>query len=331
MLRLRDYKPGIDPSIKENCDDLYVFHQGDYRVVHVLGTERSGYIMSYFFDEDGLVQTLRITEDGAIEGCEDNVVAKHDDTITFADGSEILMSVDGICYYAVVGTDGSISLDIALMVREDGTGDVTENVGIVYPDYVRLLSKKNIKYFEGFVYGRCDYNAYFKYFAPRGAFFPFSDKIKVNDLVVADTDSGFTVQGSVKEIIGDGRIRFNFYVDESMDVYLDYTEKLRWVRPMGEDEIMVLLKELGKVESDNDLGYIVEDVLRFLREAGKKHKFKPFDKVLMRNRGVIPAKWFPVFFSHEENGVYYDTSGISFTECVSYEGNEALALTDREP
>lgn len=228
MLRLRDYKPGVDPVLRENGDDLYVLHQGDYRVVHVLGTERSGYIMSYFFDEDGLVQTLRITEDGAIEGCENNVVAKHDDTITFASGSEILMSVDGIPYYAVVGTDGAISLDIALMVREDGTGDVTENVGVIYPDLVRLLSDDEIKYFREIVRERCGEGAWRKYFAP-------------------------------------------------------------------------------------------------------KPKFKPFNKVLMRNREVIPAKWFPVFFSHEENGVYYDTSGISFTECIPYEGNETLALTDREP
>lgn len=62
-----------------------------------------------------------------------------------------------------------------------------------------------------------------------------------------------------------------------------------------------------------------------------KHEFKPFDKVLMRNKGVIPGKWFPSFFSHEEDGTYYDTSGVAFKECIPYEGNERLTLTEDEP
>lgn len=62
-----------------------------------------------------------------------------------------------------------------------------------------------------------------------------------------------------------------------------------------------------------------------------KREFKPFDKVLMRNKGVIPGKWFPSFFSHEEDGTYYDTSGVAFKECIPYEGNEALTMTDKEP
>lgn len=64
---------------------------------------------------------------------------------------------------------------------------------------------------------------------------------------------------------------------------------------------------------------------------GPKCDFKPFDKVLMRNKGVIPGKWFPSFFSHEEDGTYYDTSGVAFKECIPYEGNEALTMTDKEP
>lgn len=62
-----------------------------------------------------------------------------------------------------------------------------------------------------------------------------------------------------------------------------------------------------------------------------KREFKPFDKVLMRNKGVIPGKWFPSFFSHEEDGTYYDTSGVAFKECIPYEGNEELTMTDKEP
>lgn len=64
---------------------------------------------------------------------------------------------------------------------------------------------------------------------------------------------------------------------------------------------------------------------------GPKCDFKPFDKVLMRNKGVIPGKWFPSFFSHEEDGTYYDTSGVAFKECIPYEGNEELTMTDKEP
>jgi hypothetical protein len=71
------------------------------------------------------------------------------------------------------------------------------------------------------------------------------------------------------------------------------------------------------------------------KEAKEQPVFKPFDKVLVRNRG--DQKWLPAFFVRdrgEETGWRYNVlpihSGKSadFTSCIPYEGHENIAFTD---
>ncbi|EKC81259.1 hypothetical protein LEA_00528 [human gut metagenome] len=73
-----------------------------------------------------------------------------------------------------------------------------------------------------------------------------------------------------------------------------------------------------------------------LWEKNKEHPvFKPFDKVLVRNRG--DKKWLPAFFVRdrgEETGWRYNVlpihSGKSadFISCIPFEGHENIAFTD---
>lgn len=70
------------------------------------------------------------------------------------------------------------------------------------------------------------------------------------------------------------------------------------------------------------------------KEAKEQPAFKPFDKVLVRNRG--DQKWMPAFFVRdrgEETGWRYNVlpihSGKSadFINCIPFEGNENIAFT----
>lgn len=66
----------------------------------------------------------------------------------------------------------------------------------------------------------------------------------------------------------------------------------------------------------------------------ERPSFKPFDKVLVRNRGV--HKWRPAIFvqtrigesTYKYNALLLSTGHVGdFTQCIPYEGNEKLAFT----
>lgn len=60
-----------------------------------------------------------------------------------------------------------------------------------------------------------------------------------------------------------------------------------------------------------------------------KHQFKPFDKVLVRDRDE--QEWECNLFSHiDEEGLYYCVSSWWF-QCIPYEGNEHLLGTAINP
>lgn len=60
-----------------------------------------------------------------------------------------------------------------------------------------------------------------------------------------------------------------------------------------------------------------------------KHQFKPFDKVLVRDRDE--QEWECNLFSHiDEEGLYYCVSSWWF-QCIPYEGNEHLLGTKSKP
>lgn len=66
-------------------------------------------------------------------------------------------------------------------------------------------------------------------------------------------------------------------------------------------------------------------------EEKPEHKFKPFDRVLVRDGGRDP--WRPHIFSgyrKDEQFPYYCLSSC-YTQCIPYDGNEHLAGTTEEP
>lgn len=81
-------------------------------------------------------------------------------------------------------------------------------------------------------------------------------------------------------------------------------------------------KYLGHDESPYDL---------MLRVPDDTPPFKPFDKVLVRNRGW--EKWVCNLFSNVgSNELYpYICMDACYAECIPYEGNEKLLGTSNEP
>lgn len=78
----------------------------------------------------------------------------------------------------------------------------------------------------------------------------------------------------------------------------------------------------------------LEDVLS-IEEHKEECKFKPFDKVLVRNRNG--DRWQPKIFAWFDSSCYYDdskfevTTGGKYKHCIPYEGNEELANTTKNP
>lgn len=72
--------------------------------------------------------------------------------------------------------------------------------------------------------------------------------------------------------------------------------------------------------------------LELVEETGK-HEFKPFDRVLVRNKDT--EKWFPAIYTHMHNdisGEFYALVGNQYaTQCIPYEGNEHLVGTTDKP
>lgn len=66
------------------------------------------------------------------------------------------------------------------------------------------------------------------------------------------------------------------------------------------------------------------------RVPDKSHLFKPFDKVLVRN--YDSARWKSDLFSYAdiENRIYVCV-GLSWRQCIPYEGNENLLGTTNKP
>lgn len=60
-----------------------------------------------------------------------------------------------------------------------------------------------------------------------------------------------------------------------------------------------------------------------------KHLFKPFDKVLVRDRDE--QEWECSLFSHIDEEGYYVCVGSWWLQCIPYEGNENLLGTTNKP
>lgn len=82
-----------------------------------------------------------------------------------------------------------------------------------------------------------------------------------------------------------------------------------------------------------DKQIFLDDVLA-IEEPKEECKFKPFDKVLVRN--FDDDRWKPRLFSrydleHDEDLTYETTDGCFRSQCIPYEGNEHLVGTCKNP
>lgn len=86
----------------------------------------------------------------------------------------------------------------------------------------------------------------------------------------------------------------------------------------------------------DNLNSMVRELREICKLPEQKHKFKPFDRVLVRstNEGIT-SLWKPKFFSYTINGSYgvdyITTDDKVYKECIPYEGNEHLIGTTDKP
>lgn len=87
-------------------------------------------------------------------------------------------------------------------------------------------------------------------------------------------------------------------------------------------------------EATEDEASLFQEAYTLWKKSKEQPSFKPFDKVLVRNRGV--HKWRPAIFvqtrigesPYKYNALLLSTGHVGdFTQCIPYEGNEKLAFT----
>lgn len=110
---------------------------------------------------------------------------------------------------------------------------------------------------------------------------------------------------------------------EVSDAYGIRTNTCIYVRyiPASED----MKEKLFKAIDDAGYKWDGENLVK------KKHEFKPFDKVLVRD--YDEELWATAFYSHKVKGYYpYITaSSMGFKQCIPFEGNEHLIGTSNSP
>ena len=106
----------------------------------------------------------------------------------------------------------------------------------------------------------------------------------------------------------------NFVTDQAFDLRISIQKELR--------------------EATEDEASLFQEAYTLWKKSKEQPSFKPFDKVLVRNRGV--HKWRPAIFvqtrigesPYKYNALLLSTGHVGyFTQCIPYEGNEKLAFT----
>ena len=103
-----------------------------------------------------------------------------------------------------------------------------------------------------------------------------------------------------------------YYIDGYFNLTVDYSNDTSFFKNDASEQIFL------------------DDVLS-IKEP--KVKFKPFDKVLVRN--VNHHVWKPAWYSYYKNAYsqcnYVTTGDFGYKQCIPYEGNEHLAGTTNSP
>lgn len=163
-------------------------------------------------------------------------------------------------------------------------------------------------------------------------------KIEFKDgdfFVVPATESSYYYIGCFNKKENDvvychfGMITIDNKKDFWIECHIENPYYLKLMRRASEEEKQILLSELSKI------GKIWNAEKKCIE--GKPHKFKPFDRILVKHKSDIYSYWTCDIFSHIECH-----SSISFFECVGdcynindydiipYEGNEHLLGTTND-
>ena len=154
-------------------------------------------------------------------------------------------------------------------------------------------------------------------------------EFKDGDIVVTDAVPSMFYSKCIFILKGDlntGESRANSYVffnisnnHISYDV-LDTIERDRNIHLATDSEKQQLFSALEKEGKDWDSEH------KMIVDIKKEHKFKPFEKVLVRDS--YDDVWRASFFSHiKENDGRYVTTCLTWKFCIPYEGNEHLLGT----
>lgn len=92
-------------------------------------------------------------------------------------------------------------------------------------------------------------------------------------------------------------------------------------------------KDMDNFLKDRCEEITIDYILSLQPEPEKKeYAFKPFDKVLARDKDN--HLWMPNFFSFKDNSCDYPfcmINGAEYRQCIPYEGNEHLTFTNASP
>lgn len=109
-------------------------------------------------------------------------------------------------------------------------------------------------------------------------------------------------------------------------------ETEKFVTDQAFDMRISVQKELR--EATEDEASLFQEAYTLWKKSKEQPSFKPFDKVLVRNRGV--HKWRPAIFvqtrigdsPYRYNALLLSTGQAGdFVQCIKYEGNEKMAFT----
>lgn len=136
------------------------------------------------------------------------------------------------------------------------------------------------------------------------------------------------VMGSICGMVTSGDIEFD-HSGLWTDVYDE--DKKRHVRKAIEGEKKFLAEKIIKAEDSRKIDIIKRYLseYEYLLDEMPKHDFKPFERVLVRRTNQ--ERWKLHLFSRG-SGIYEEfecLGGVTFSQCIPYEGNEHLLGTNK--
>lgn len=128
--------------------------------------------------------------------------------------------------------------------------------------------------------------------------------------------------------------KHEFKVGDVVKVTPQDSKHSEWIIGFGPVIARVLCQTSEGVLLENKGGFIDMfslDEIQFITDAShdSNHKFKPFDRVLVRDDDK--DEWQISFFSHMKDDWFITNNGHMYRQCIPYDGNEDLVGTTNKP